>query len=76
MKRGPLATQTIKGMLAIAEGEGGEAALDIISGAMIATTAELAEGIAAFKEKRSPDFSPEPAGEGARSGAGHQDGDP
>ena len=76
VRRGPLATQTIKGMLAVAEGEGGEAALDIISGAMIATTAELAEGVAAFKEKRSPDFSPEPAGEGARSGAGDQDSDP
>ena len=63
VRRGPLATQTIKGMLAIAEGEGGEAALDMISGAMVAATGELAEGVAAFKEKRSPDFSPEPTGE-------------
>jgi enoyl-CoA hydratase/carnithine racemase len=57
LARGSGAGQAVKLMLAIAEGEGGEAALDILSGAMIAPTAELREGVAAFREKRRPDFN-------------------
>lgn len=56
LARGSVASRTAKLMLAVAEGEGAEAALDILAGAMIAPTAELAEGVAAFREKRKPVF--------------------
>ena len=40
----------------VAEGEAAESALDALAGAMIGQTPELQEGVAAFIEKRKPDF--------------------
>jgi enoyl-CoA hydratase/carnithine racemase len=56
LARGHVAGQTVKLMLAVAAGEAAESALDAIAGAMIGQTQELQEGVAAFIEKRKPDF--------------------
>jgi enoyl-CoA hydratase/carnithine racemase len=56
LARGPVAGQTVKMMLAIAEGEAAESAVDAIAGAMIGQTKEMQEGVAAFFEKRKPEF--------------------
>ncbi len=54
--RGPAAVQMAKLMINAAEGEESAATLEVLASAMIATTADLKEGVAAFREKRKPKF--------------------
>ena len=54
--RGPVAVQTAKLMLAAAEGESSASAIEAVAGAAIAATADSREGVAAFTEKRAPEF--------------------
>lgn len=56
MQRGTLATQAAKMLINAAEGEESERALEAFSSLAVAGSAELKEGIAAFKEKRKPRF--------------------
>lgn len=56
-KRGPLAVQMVKAMINAAEGEDRDAPIEGFAGALTAYTADLAEGVAAFRAKRSPIFS-------------------
>jgi enoyl-CoA hydratase len=55
-ERGPAATQVVKALINAAEGEEGERPLEAIAGAFAATTGDLKEGVAAFREKRKPKF--------------------
>ena len=52
----PLAVETTKQVLNAAVGEGREAAIDAIAAARVAATADKAEGVAGFREKRPPTF--------------------
>jgi enoyl-CoA hydratase len=56
-KRGPLAVQMVKAMINSAEGEDRDAPIEGLAGALTAYTEDLAEGVAAFRAKRSPTFS-------------------
>jgi enoyl-CoA hydratase len=56
-KRGPLAVQMVKAMINAAEGEDRDAPIEGLAGALTAYTDDLAEGVAAFRAKRSPTFS-------------------
>ena len=49
--------QMVKSLINAAEGEEIERPLEAIAGALAATTADLKEGIAAFRDKRKPKFS-------------------
>ena len=53
---GPQATETAKWQIASAVGEDGAANIEALAGAAMAPTAEKAEGVAAFLEKRRPKF--------------------
>jgi enoyl-CoA hydratase len=55
-KRGPVAVQMIKAMINFAEGEDRDAPIEGLAGALTATTEDLAEGVAAFRDKRRPTF--------------------
>ncbi|MEO1225561.1 MAG: enoyl-CoA hydratase/isomerase family protein [Pseudomonadota bacterium] len=55
-ERGPAAVQIAKQMINAAEGEDAEAALESLAGALVATTQDLKEGVAGFREKRAPVF--------------------
>lgn len=55
-ERGPAAVQVAKQMINAAEGEDAEAALESLAGALVATTQDLKEGVAGFREKRAPVF--------------------
>jgi enoyl-CoA hydratase/carnithine racemase len=55
-KRGPVAAQVIKAMINFAEGEDRDAPIEGLAGALTATTEDLAEGVAAFRGKRAPNF--------------------
>jgi enoyl-CoA hydratase/carnithine racemase len=54
--RGPKATALSKLLINMAEGEEREAAIEAIAGEIAAGSAELKEGIAAFRAKRKPSF--------------------
>ncbi|WP_127145556.1 enoyl-CoA hydratase/isomerase family protein [Pelagibacterium montanilacus] len=54
--RGPAATETAKLMIAAASGEDAGAAVEALGSMLVAGTADLKEGVAAFTGKRAPDF--------------------
>jgi enoyl-CoA hydratase len=54
--RGPLAVQMAKAMINATEGEDRDAPIEGLAGALTAMTEDLAEGVAAFKDKRAPRF--------------------
>lgn len=56
-RRGPLATETAKLMIAVAEGEETAAATEALASGFLALTGDLKEGVSAFRDKRQPDFS-------------------
>jgi enoyl-CoA hydratase/carnithine racemase len=56
-ERAPIAVQTAKQLVNAAEGEETAAAFEAIAGALAATTADAAEGVAAFREKRIATFT-------------------
>ncbi len=56
LKRGPRATELAKMMIAAAEGEETGRVVESLAGALAAGSAELQEGLAAFRDKRAPDF--------------------
>ena len=55
-RRGPVAVQMIKAMINSAEGEDRDAPIEGLAGALTAATEDLAEGVAAFRAKRPPNF--------------------
>ncbi len=54
--RGPQATQITKQLINAAEGEEIERVLEALAGSVAAGSAELKEGVAAFRDKRKPSF--------------------
>ena len=54
LRRGPIAVQVVKAMINFAEGEDPDAPIEGLAGGLTAMT--LAEGVAAFRAKRSPTF--------------------
>jgi enoyl-CoA hydratase len=54
--RSPSATQATKMLINAAEGEESERVLEAIAGTMAAASADLKEGVAAFRDKRKPRF--------------------
>jgi enoyl-CoA hydratase len=54
--RGPLAVQMVKAMINAAEGEDKDAPIEGLAGALTAMTEDLAEGVAAFRDKRPAAF--------------------
>jgi enoyl-CoA hydratase len=56
LQRGPIATQAVKMLINAAEGEDTERTIEAVASLAAASSAELREGVAAFKEKRKPRF--------------------
>jgi enoyl-CoA hydratase/carnithine racemase len=54
--RGPTATQAAKLLINAAEGEETERALEALAGRAAAGSADLRVGIAAFRDKKKPQF--------------------
>lgn len=54
--RGPVATTIAKQLINAAEGEDSAATVEILAGALVSTTEDLKEGVAAFRDKRPPVF--------------------
>ncbi len=54
--RGPVATELAKMMINAAEGEERERVIDAMAGRIAAAQPELQTGLAAFKDRRKPDF--------------------
>jgi enoyl-CoA hydratase len=55
--RGPAAVETAKLMVCIAAGEDHGAAVEALGSILVAKTGDLAEGVAAFREKRAAKFT-------------------
>ena len=55
--RGPIAVQVAKQMINVAEGEENAGVMEMLAGSLTACTADLLEGVAAFRDKRPPDFT-------------------
>ncbi len=55
--RGPAAVETAKLMVCIAAGEDQGAAVEALGSILVAKTGDLAEGVAAFREKRAAKFT-------------------
>jgi enoyl-CoA hydratase len=55
-RRGPVAVQIAKALINVAEGEERDGALEALAGSLAATTEDLQEGVASFREKRPPTF--------------------
>lgn len=55
-ERGPLATEAAKLMIAVAEGEESDAAVEALASGFIALTGDLKAGVDAFRTKRKPVF--------------------
>lgn len=60
LARSPRATELTKMLINAAEGEEVARVLEALAGAAAAGSADLAEGLAAFAEKRRPDFAADP----------------
>lgn len=58
LARGAQATELTKMLINAAEGEDRERVLEALAGAVAAGSDELREGLAAFRERRAPDFGP------------------
>lgn len=56
-ERGPIAVSISKELINAAEGEETAAAIEGIAGALVTYTADLKEGVASFREKRSPCYT-------------------
>jgi enoyl-CoA hydratase/carnithine racemase len=56
VKRGPLATQATKMLINAAEGEEVQRPLEALAGGLAAGSEDLRKGVAAFREKRKPEF--------------------
>ena len=56
LRRGPQATELAKMMINAAEGEERERVIEALAGTIAAGSEDLAEGLASFREKRSPNF--------------------
>lgn len=56
LTRSPIATELTKMAIAVAEGEETERVVEAFAGTLAAASPELAEGLAAFRQKRKPDF--------------------
>lgn len=59
LERGPRATELTKMMINSAEGEEAERVIEALAGALAAGSAELSEGLSAFRGKRKPKFGGE-----------------
>ena len=59
LQRGPRATELAKMMVNAAEGEERERVIEALAGTLAAGSEELAEGLAAFRDKRAPKFGGE-----------------
>lgn len=59
LSRSPRATELAKMMIAAAEGEETGRIVESLAGTIAAGSADLAEGLSAFREKRAPDFGKE-----------------
>jgi enoyl-CoA hydratase len=56
MKRGPLATQATKMLINAAEGEEVSRPLEALAGGLASGSEDLRKGVAAFRDKRTPEF--------------------
>lgn len=56
MKRGPLATQATKMLINAAEGEETHRPLEALAGGLASGSEDLRKGVAAFRQKRTPEF--------------------